>query len=166
MRDTSGFIGQTSISKRGQKMKCIEYRNTDDIGIEFEDGTVVKHKKYYNFKHGYVKNPNEHLGKVSTNNDNQKMKIIKYINSDDITVQFEDGTIVEHKTYSNFKYGKIRNPNIHIGEKYKLKDGTVATIKKYSQYNVTVQLSNGQVVSNIVYRTLQRGSLGRNPKYE
>lgn len=113
MRDTSGFIGQTSISKRGQKMKCIEYRNTDDIGIEFEDGTIV-----------------------------------------------------EHKTYSNFKYGKIRNPNIHIGEKYKLKDGTVATIKKYSQYNVTVQLSNGQVVSNIVYRTLQRGSLGRNPKYE
>lgn len=166
MNDTSRFIGQTYVNKYGQKMKCIAYRDTNDIDIQFEDGTIVKHRKYYNFKHGHVKNPNGHLGEVSINSDGHKMKIIRYDNSDDVTVQFEDETIVKHKTYTNFKSGSIRNPNIHVGEKYQLRDGRIATIKKFSQYNVTIQLSDGQVVSNVGYKTLQRGSLGRNPKYE
>jgi hypothetical protein len=39
------------------------------------------------------------------------MTIIDCRRSDDITVQFEDGTIVPNKAYNSFKRGEIANPN-------------------------------------------------------
>ena len=38
------------------------------------------------------------------------MTIVRYGNKNDIDVQFDDGTIVEHKRYGNFKRGNIKNP--------------------------------------------------------
>ena len=43
-----------------------------------------------------------------------KATIIAYRNSQDIDVQFEDGTIVKHKRIGNFRGGHIANPNIKI----------------------------------------------------
>ena len=40
------------------------------------------------------------------------MTIIAYRNANDIDVQFEDETIVEHRTYDDFLKGKIANPNV------------------------------------------------------
>lgn len=39
-------------------MKIIAYHNKSNIDIEFEDGTVVYHKRYDRFIHGYISNPN------------------------------------------------------------------------------------------------------------
>ena len=36
-----------------------------------------------------------------------KMEIIGVNNFKDITIRFEDGTIVEHKVYSDFKSGMV-----------------------------------------------------------
>ena len=35
-------------------------------------------------------------------------KIVKYLNNGNIDVQFEDGTIVQNKTYQAFKTGHIK----------------------------------------------------------
>lgn len=45
---------------------------------------------------------------------NCKMKatIIDYINVHNITIQFEDGTILYERYYSAFKSGSIANPNL------------------------------------------------------
>lgn len=40
-----------------------------------------------------------------------KAKILEYFNNNNITIQFEDGTIVKETRYSHFKEGKVRNPN-------------------------------------------------------
>lgn len=41
----------------------------------------------------------------------EKMTIVRYGNARDIDVQFiKDGTVVEHRTYNDFKNGKIKNP--------------------------------------------------------
>lgn len=38
------------------------------------------------------------------------MTIIEYINNRDISIQFEDGVIVKHRSYSGFKNGTIKHP--------------------------------------------------------
>ena len=49
------------------------------------------------------------LGETSTSNDGQAMTIIRYGDSHDIDVRFEDGTVVKHKSYEKFISGYIRN---------------------------------------------------------
>ena len=39
------------------------------------------------------------------------MTIVEYKDKNHIDVIFEDGTIVQNKTYNNFKNGLIKNPN-------------------------------------------------------
>lgn len=43
-------IGETQINNQGLKMTIIEYRNNMDIDIQFEDGTILRHKSYCKFK--------------------------------------------------------------------------------------------------------------------
>ena len=51
------------------------------------------------------------VGEVRYNNKGEEMKIIRYDNWYDIDIQFvKDGTIIEHKTYGNFKKGLIKHP--------------------------------------------------------
>ena len=51
------------------------------------------------------------LEEVRYNKNGEEMKIIRYGNAKDIDVQFvKDGTIIEHRTYDEFKTGRIKNP--------------------------------------------------------
>ena len=52
----------------------------------------------------------DRTGEVGYNNDGEKMMIVKYSNANDIDVKFEDGTIIKHNAYNNFKKGNIKNP--------------------------------------------------------
>jgi hypothetical protein len=52
-----------------------------------------------------------HLGEISKNKHGTKMKIIRYVNTADIEIEFQD----DHRwrtntTYSNFKIGQVKNP--------------------------------------------------------
>ena len=119
-------IGETNINNQNLEMKIIEYRNCTDIDVQFEDGVIVQHQYYQAFKKGYLSNPNvpidnkqkqridrqkyNRLGKISENTQGIPMKIIEYRTEKDIDVQFENGVIVQHKRYSKFCEGKIKNP--------------------------------------------------------
>ena len=50
------------------------------------------------------------LNKVGYNNNGERMTIVRYGGARDIDVQFDDGTIVEHKQYNDFLKGSIKNP--------------------------------------------------------
>ena len=52
----------------------------------------------------------DRLKEVRYNNNGERMTIVRYGNALDIDVQFDDGTIVEHKQYGHFKVGKINSP--------------------------------------------------------
>ena len=39
-------------------MTIIKYRKYKNIDIQFEDGTIIKHKRYDNFLNGKIRNPN------------------------------------------------------------------------------------------------------------
>ena len=51
-------IGQSKIAKNGQKMTVIRYRNCKDLDVQFEDGTIVEHRTWYDFRMNVIENPN------------------------------------------------------------------------------------------------------------
>ena len=56
-------LGQEGINNQGLKMTIINYRNNHDIDVQFEDGVIIEHKDYYNFKKGSIAHPiRENLG--------------------------------------------------------------------------------------------------------
>ena len=106
-------LGETRRMNCGMKATIIRYGKYSDIDVRFEDGTIAKRKGYREFKKGKIANPNiktsaeNRLGKTWMMNCGMKATIIRYGNNTDIDVCFEDGTIVEHKTYNSFKKGGI-----------------------------------------------------------
>ena len=51
-------INKTQKMKNGMKATIIAYRKSDDIDVQFEDGTIVKHKSYQHFTQGHIRNTN------------------------------------------------------------------------------------------------------------
>jgi len=49
-------------------------------------------------------------GKIITNKDNEKCTIVEYIDSNNCTIQFEDGTILHNVEYRSLVNGQTRNP--------------------------------------------------------
>lgn len=93
--------------------------------------------------------------------------IVEYYGWDNITVQFDDKTIVEKRRYSEFKNGSIHNPNAphhnfkdRNGERRQINGGEYATIIQYiSDRNVTVQFDNGYIMHNCLYQNFKRGKV-------
>lgn len=50
-------VGEINYNKQGEKMTIIRYRISNDIDIQFEDGSIVYNKCYGHFKKGLIKHP-------------------------------------------------------------------------------------------------------------
>lgn len=52
-------VGEINVNNQGTPMKIINYRNSSDLDIEFQDKFqfVKKNQSYMNFKNGAIKNP-------------------------------------------------------------------------------------------------------------
>lgn len=164
--------GETAVATNGQKMTIINCQKSGDIDVQFEDGTIITHKKYNNFIKGNIANPNykPHINETRTSNSGQKMTIIRYKSSCDIDVQFEDGTIVRHKAYKGFLKGEIANPNYfpskRIGEKRIANNGQQMTITAYRKTNdIDVMFEDGTLVEHKSYGRFLRGSI-KNPNHK
>ena len=148
-------IGMTGTANNGLKMTIIAYRSYDDIDIQFEDGVIVEHKQYGNFIAGTVRHPNyTNKGKSRLHERNQNsigewMEITKYNHEDDVEVTFDNGPVVQHKTYRNFIKGKIHMPNTRnhgnahdkwIGKTNLTTAGEKMTIVEYNSWkDITVE---------------------------
>ena len=157
---TEEHIGEKRMTNCGLEATIIRYENAKDIDVRFEDGTVVKHKLYRDFKDGKVFNPNfnPRLGETRMMNCGMETTVIRYGRCDDIDVRFEDGAVVEHKTYDSFKNGKIANPNIkasvkgRLGETRMMNCGMKATIIRYGKYSdIDVRFEDGAVIEHRRY---------------
>ena len=51
-------LGQVGVNNQDLIMTIIAYRDSHDIDIQFEDGTIVKNKQYSTFSNGQIANPN------------------------------------------------------------------------------------------------------------
>ena len=156
-------VGETNVNNKGLKMVIINYRNNADIDIQFDDGTIVYNKQYYSFKNGKIKNPNYRLGETNINYQGMKMTIIGYRSSNDIDIQFDDGTIVYNNNYGNFKNGRIKNKNYLIGEtniNYQGMKMTIIGCRKC--VDIDVQFEDGYIINNVQYGHFKNGQI-KNP---
>ena len=51
-------LGQVGYNTKGDKMKIIKYDDSEHIDIEFEDGSILRNKRYNTFTTGSIKHPN------------------------------------------------------------------------------------------------------------
>ncbi len=172
--DKVNYIGQRNQMKNGDWATIIEYNGTMNIRIQFDDTTEVD-TQYGAFKRGLVqKNKKTHhdksrIGEHLKAKNGQMMTIIAYRISNDIDVQFDDGTIVEHVTYGRFKSGSIKNPSTpimptakleRIGEKNRNNDGKWMKIIKYrSCVDMDVEFEDKKVREHVSYLCFQKGEI-------
>lgn len=164
-------IGLTSIATNKQKITIINYNNSHDLDIKFEDGLIIKHCSYDRFLKGTIRHPTSdirtkvnRIGETNIAKNGLKMTIISYKQVNNIDIQFEDGTIVEHKTYKSFKKGEISHPTIkiiakyHIGETNISSCGLKMTIIAYRGIkDIDIKFEDGITVYNKSYNNFKRG---------
>ena len=163
--------GETSIANNGQLMTIIAYRRSDDIDIKFEDGEIVYHKSYSNFLKGRILKPRQDIHNCvmeSISKNGQKMKIIKIRKSNDIDIQFEDGTIVKHKTYQNFISGYIRNPKKMKSKRIEENISSIGLKMKIINFrnskDIDVEFEDGKIIKNTRFHTFFKGQI-RHPDF-
>lgn len=93
-----------------------------------------------------------------------KMWIKEYRKCDDIDVIFEDDTIVENRSYYDFKNGFIRNINYninyYIGTENINNQGLKMKVIKYNNYSdIDVQFEDGLIIKNRNYNDFKKGSI-------
>lgn len=170
-------IGETKIMNCGLKATIISYKNYHNIDIQFEDNSIITKKCYNDFLKGTIAHNSiktEPKNKIKENRIGQKQimncgmecEIIEYNNCDDITVKFEDGTIVKNKKYDKFKKGRIKNKNIKkdysnkIGEKNYNKDGIeMIIIEFFNPKNITIKLKDDRIIYNKSYYDFKKGTI-------
>ena len=114
------------------------------------------------------------IGEVRRANNGLNMEIIGYNNSHDITIRFEDGTVVTNKHYSEFVKGSIRNPNVRseklkherVGEYGVSSNNESMTIIAYRNANdVDIKFGDGTVVKRKTYANFNKGTIKKPNKY-
>lgn len=162
-------LGETRMMNCGMEATIIRYGGYKDIDVRFEDGTVVEHKGYSAFKRGEIANPNfkaSRLGETRMMKCGMKATIIRYGKYTDIDVRFEDGTIIEHRQYIQFKKGGIANPNFKasaencLGETRMMNCGMEATIIRYNTgKDIDVRFEDETVVEHRGYGNFKTGGI-------
>ena len=161
-------LGETRMMNCGMKAAIIRYGSAVDIDVRFEDGKVVVHKKYDHFKRGNIANPNtkvsakDRLGETRMMYCSMEATIIRYNTGKDIDVRFEDGTVVEHRRYDQFKKGEITNPdfNPRLNETRMMSCGMKATIIRYGRCDdIDVRFEDEKVVEHRAYDAFKKGKI-------
>ena len=114
-------LGICKNNNQGLKMEIIDYIGSHRMIVKFEDGTV-KTCAWKEFNKGCVVNPNYRindygvlktyrLGEEKYNKQGSLMKIVKYVNANEIYVQFNNNPNNIIKTeYQRYKRGNINDP--------------------------------------------------------
>ena len=169
MQKIKDRTGEKRTMNCGLEATIIRYGSCHDIDVQFEDGQVVYHKDYREFKRGRIAPPIDprylRVGEKRMMNCGLEATIIRYGGCKDIDVQFEDGQVVYHRDYFSFQKGEIAPPidprkTVRIGEKRMMKCGLEATIIRYgSSTDIDVQFEDGQVVYHSYYSSFQKGTI-------
>ena len=152
-------IGERRMMNCGSYATIIKYRGSTDLDVEFDDGTILTHKTWYCFLNGFLSNRKnikiERLNECKMMHCGIKATIIKYVNSNDINIRFENGEIIEHTTYTLFKKGQILPPSsknykeTRINEEKIMNCGLKAKIIRYgSSTDIDVLFETGEIIYN------------------
>ncbi len=180
------LTGVSKVMKSGELAVCTEDLGSNNITIRFEDGTEV-HTTRRSFNSCTVRNPNR--TKIKKKPAKEKMPLIgvsKVMKSgelavciedwgwNNITVRFDDGTVITHVVRSRFKNGLVSNPNAIksvIGKTKTMKCGLACEIiDANSKTDICVKFETGEIVEHTTLTKFESGqiltsALSHNYKY-
>lgn len=167
-KDLSKLVGESRINNTGDLVTILEAHTKSNITVQFCDGTIKEKVDYSSFLDGSIRHPNymqrKYIGETNIAKNGMKMEIIGVNNFKDITIRFEDGTIVEHKVQSDFKSGMVGHPKTlygkidHTNGTIIAKNGLKATIINYKSVNdFDVEFEDGVVVHCKYYYNFVKG---------
>lgn len=115
MNKLNNRVGERNYNKQGCLMEILEYNNTKDIVVGFVGYKYKTKSRYDHFKNGLIKNKDlkkeNRLYKMNTNNQGCLMKIVNYIDSTNIIIEFQDEyKFKKHSNYDSFIKGSVKNP--------------------------------------------------------
>lgn len=172
-------IGEINIHNlSNMKMTIINYRRFTDMDVKFDDGYIATHVAYDSFSKGKVKHPNyrgteprtDRLSESRIMRDGRKATIISYRSSNDIDIQYEDGTVLEHILYSNFVRGLVKQidpkANPRVGETKISNAGQHMTIIEFYNFGyIYVKFEDGTIVKS-TYDSFKKGiTINKNYKH-
>lgn len=103
------------------------------------------------------------VGEKYITNEGYNIEIVEYINSNNCTVQFKDGSRLYNRAFGDIKRGEVKNPNNKVGEKYKTLEGyTIEIIKVQGWGNCTILFDTGLILYNKNYGAIKKGNV-KNP---
>lgn len=146
-------LGEVGYNRKGEKMTIIEYINSHNIVVKFENGCINKNA-YNNFQNGRISSQLNRIGEVKCNKWGSKMTIIEYINYGDILVQFNDdchNNYIVKSSYGEFKKGSIKSP--YDKSVYKIGYIGEGKYKTGFNYNITAQYSTWHSMMQRCYDT-------------
>jgi len=169
-------IGQTKMQNCGESLTCIAYRGANDCDFQFNDGKVVKNRRWGEFIRGSIaytkqddellKRRKERIGKTVRQNCGLNLTCIAYRNAEDCDFQFEDGRIIKNRKWGQFIKGEISRfdlktrKTIRVGHKQIQKCGLEAVCIAYrTSKDCDFRYSDGHIVKNISWRTFLKGGL-------
>lgn len=175
-------IGETRRMNNGLQATIIEYKQSMDMKIRFENGIIREHVRYENFYEGCIgltglkSGPKNipvkmKLGETREMENGLKAELVSYSNCRDITIKFENNVVLEHTTYAEFNEGVIDlekyNKAIRlmkysiIGEIADMKNGLGAKVIDYNgDYDITIMFDTGLVREHVSISDFRAGVVG------
>lgn len=103
-------LGEERYSNNNELMKIVEYNNSKDIVVEFQDKNKHRVRTTYNhFLQGEVKNRGKHVGETNINCQGETMTIIEYNNNINVIVKFSKTGSIKTCRYDSFKNGQVKD---------------------------------------------------------
>ena len=181
-RQSKRYIGKSAKCKNGLIATITDWRTSNDFDVTFEDGVVIDHVTMECFKKGTIRHPDirvvtdattpkiERIGETRKHEKTgMMMEIIRYGSAQDIDIKFEDGVIVKHKVYTNFKKGKIQYPDekSRLGEViYVPRVGLSLKVIAYrAAKDIDVEYEDGEIITSVNYKMIRK-SPPRHPIFD
>lgn len=169
---TAQKIGQTKMQGCGMSATCIAYRTYQDCNFRFEDGKAVEHVPWIKFergklpydpRRGFTKN---RVGQSRIQKCGMKLTCTAYRSATDCDFQFEDGRLIQHRTWREFENGAIRyyrrseDPKARIGMSVRQKNGLDAVCVEYhSSTDLAVRFPDGKTASHRTWNHFTHGAI-------
>lgn len=110
MKNKKSRVGEKYASNKGGIAEIIEYYSSTNCTVRFEDGTIVKNKRFSDIVKGEVRNKNKRLCEKFITNEGYEVEIIEYFGVLNCTIKFDNGYVQYCKNYEAIKHGSIKNP--------------------------------------------------------
>lgn len=172
-------VGKKMMQKCGMEATIVDCCEENKfVDIRFSDGTELKHQNYYKFVKGRIFNPNivPTIGEEKEMRDGRVLRIVDFINNNNITLMDSSGQIKDKFKYKHFVNGtvcfngtiatNISNKQNRVGEKIIQNCGDVAEIISYiNSNNIALKFSDGTIVENKAYGAFVNGEVA-NPNHK